>query len=112
MENFYCRVIRQNFINQFSKTSMQDFLKNITAQVGYSRGLVIRLNVDLSDTQRMAINIYKDKKSAMKVWEQYGQKIVNDTKEAGVKVEVLEGNVSVFDFGPEMDLSKLDRYEI
>ena len=60
----------------------------------------------------MAINIYKDTKSAMKVWEQYSQKIVNDTREAGVKVEVLEGNVSVFDFGPEMDLSKLDRYEI
>ena len=57
-------------------------------------------------------DIYKDKKSAMKVWEQYGQKIVNDTKVAWVKVEVLEGNVSVFDFGPEMDLSKLDRYEI
>ena len=30
----------------------------------------------------------------------------------GVKVEVLEGNVTVFDFGPDMDLSKLDRYEI
>ena len=38
MNNFYCRVIRQTFMNQFSKTSMQDFLKNITAQVGYSRG--------------------------------------------------------------------------
>ena len=112
MNNFYCRVIRQTFMNQFSKISMQDFLKNITAQVGYSRGLVIRLNVDLSDTQRMAINIYKDKKSAMKVWDEHGQKIVNDTKEAGVKVEVLEGNVTVFDFGPDMDLSKLDRYEI
>ena len=39
------------------------------------------------------------KKYEMKVCHQYGQKIVNDTKESGVKVEVLEGNVTVFDFG-------------
>jgi hypothetical protein len=99
-------------LNEFSKKSMQDFLKNITSKVGYSRGLVMRLNVDISETQRMAINIYKDKKSAMKVWDEYGKKIVNDTKEAGVRVEVLEGNITVFDIGPNIDLSKLDRYEI
>ena len=63
-------------------------------------------------TLYVSIYINKDKKSAMKVWGEYGQKIVNDTKEAGVKVEVLEGNVTVFDFGPDMDLSKLDSYEI
>ncbi|MDA9171506.1 hypothetical protein N9O69_05445 [Alphaproteobacteria bacterium] len=112
MSNFYCRVIRQHFLNEFSKKSMQDFLKNITSKVGYSRGLVMRLNVDISETQRMAINIYKDKKSAMKVWDEYGKKIVNDTKEAGVRVEVLEGNITVFDIGPDIDLSKLDKYEI
>ena len=56
----------------------------------------------------MAINIYKDKKSAMKVWDEYGKKIVNDTKEAGVRVEVLEGNITVFDIGPNIDLSKLN----
>lgn len=72
----------------------------------------MRLNVDISETQRMAINIYKDKKSAMKVWDEYGKKIVNDTKEAGVRVEVLEGNITVFDIGPDIDLSKLDKYEI
>jgi hypothetical protein len=99
-------------LNEFSKKSMQDFLKNITSKVGYSRGLVMRLNVDISETQRMAINIYKDKKSAMKVWDEYGKKIVNDTKEAGVRVEVLEGNITVFDIGPDIDLSKLDKYEI
>jgi threonyl-tRNA synthetase len=90
---------------------MQDFLKNVTSKVGYSRGLVMRLNVDLSETQRMAINVYKDKKVAMKVWDEYGKKIVKDTKDAGVRVEVLEGDITVFDIGPDMDLSELDKYE-
>ena len=65
MSDFYCRVFKQTFINEFSKRSMQDFLKNFTAKVGNSIGLIMRLNLDLSNTQRMAINVYKDKKSTM-----------------------------------------------
>ena len=112
MSEFYCRVFKQTFMNEFSKKSMQDFLKNFTSKVGYSSGLVMRLNVDLSNTQRMAINVYKDKKSAMKIWDVGGKDIVNQVKESGVKVEIQEGKVSVFDFGPDLDLTKLKRYEI
>ena len=112
MNNFYCRVFKQTFMNEFSKKSMQDFLKNFTSKVGYTSGLVMRLNVDLSNTQRMAINVYKDKKAAKKIWDVNGRDIINQVKESGVKVEILEGDVSVFDFGPELDLTKLDRYEI
>ena len=112
MSEFYCRVFKQTFMNEFSKKSMQDFLKNFTSKVGYSSGLVMRLNVDLSNTQRMAINVYKDKKSAMKIWDVGGKDIVNQVKESGVKVEIQEGNVSVFDFAPDLDLTKLKRYEI
>ena len=65
MSDFYCRVFKQTFINEFSKRSMQDFLKNFTAKVGNSIGLIMRLNLDLSNTQIMAINVYKDKKSTM-----------------------------------------------
>ena len=106
MSEFYCRVFIQTFMNEFSKKSMQDFLKNFTSKVGYSSGLVMRLNVDLSNTQRMAINVYKDKKSAMKIWDVGGKDIVNQVKESGVKVEIQEGQVSVFDFGPDLDLTK------
>ena len=112
MSNFYCRVFKQTFMNEFSKKSMQDFLKNFTSKVGYSRGLMMRLNVDLSITQRMAINIYENKIAAMKIWDVDGKNIIDQVKESGVKVEILEGEVTVFDFGPEMDLSKLNRYEI
>ena len=40
------------------------------------------------------------------------KKIVNDIKDPGVKVEILKGDVKVFDFGPDLDLSKLNRYKI
>ena len=38
--------------------------------------------------------------------------IVNQVKETGKKLEIQEVNVSVFDFGPDLDLTKSERYEI
>ena len=95
---------------QIKKRDEKNIRGKRLSKVGYSSGLVMRLNVDLSNTQRMAINVYKDKKSAMKIWDVGGKDIVNQVKESGVKVEIQEGKVSVFDFGPDLDLTKLKRY--
>ena len=56
----------------------------------------------------MAINVYKDKKSAMRIQDVNGKDIINQVNKSFVKVKIQEGNLSVFNFRPEMDLPKLE----
>ena len=51
----YVRIVKLSFMNDFSKEAASNLLVQIGKTKGFAEGMLLRMSVDVSDTQRNTI---------------------------------------------------------
>ena len=58
----YVRIVKLSFMNDFSKEAASNLLVQIGKTKGFAEGMLLRMSVDISDTQRYSMTIWPNKK--------------------------------------------------
>tara|TARA_Y100000746_G_C15427071_1_gene416843 strand:+ start:232 stop:483 length:252 start_codon:yes stop_codon:yes gene_type:complete len=68
--------------------------------VDFQRGLIQRIFFDTSENQIVQVFVWPDKSSADKRMEEIGDDLLQNLREANVKIERFEGLISEFSLNP------------
>ena len=58
----YVRIVKLSFMNDFSKEAASNLLAQIGKTQGFAEGMLLRMSVDVSDTQRYSVQFGQIKK--------------------------------------------------
>ena len=102
----YARIVKLTFMNDFSKDAASSLLTELGKTKGFAEGMLLRLSIDISDTQRYSLTIWPDKNSEEKTWKLFGKEILNKLKETGARVEISKGNIKEINISENLDLNR------
>ena len=57
-------VIKFTFVNQFSKEATTSLLNNLVTKKGFSQGMIFRVTIDTSETQRYSVTVWPNKQGS------------------------------------------------
>ena len=80
----YARVIKFTFVNQFSKEATTSLLNNLVTKKGFSQGMIFRVTIDTSETQRYSVTVWPDKQGSDKTWKSFAENVLSQIKSAGM----------------------------
>ena len=101
----YVRIVKLTFMNDFSKEAASSFLVELGKTKGFAVGMLFRLSVDISDTQRYSMTIWPDKTSEEKSWKLFGEEVLKKLRETGARVEISRGSINEMHFSKDLDLN-------
>ena len=93
-------------MNEFSKQAASSLLVELGKTKGFAAGLLFRLSVDISATQRYSMTIWPDKTSEEKSWKLFGDGVLKKLRETGARVEISRGSINEMQISRDFDLSK------
>ena len=62
-------------MNDFSKDAASSLLVELGKTKGFAKGLLLRMSIDISLTQRVSISIWPNKKVEEKTWKLFGEQV-------------------------------------
>ena len=92
-------------MNEFSKKAASSLLVELGKTKGFAAGMLFRLSVDISVTQRYSMTIWPDKTSEEKSWKLFGEDIFKKLRETGARVEISRGPINEMHFSKDLDLN-------
>ena len=104
----YVRIVKLSFMNDFSKEAASNLLVQIGKTQGFAEGMLLRMSVDVSDTQRYSVTIWPNKKNEEKTWKLFGEEVLKKLKETGARVEVSKGEINEINISKDLDLGNLE----
>ena len=102
----YARIVKLTFMNDFSKEAASSLLVELGKTKGFAAGMLFRLSVDISDTQRYSMTIWPDKTSEEKSWKLFGEGVLKKLKETGARVEISRGSLNEMQISKDLNFSK------
>ena len=103
----YVRIVKLSFMNDFSKEAASNLLAQIGKTKGFAEGMLLRMSVDVSDTQRYSMTVWPSKKLEEKTWKLFGEEVLKKLKETGARVEVSKGEINEINISKDLDLGNL-----
>ena len=94
-------------MNDFSKEAVSNLLAQIGKTQGFAEGMLLRMSVDVSNTQRYSVTIWPNKKIEEKTWKLFGEEVLKKLKETGARVEVSKGEINEINISKDLDLGNL-----
>ena len=101
----YVRNVKLTFINDLSKEAASRLFVELGKTKGFAVGMLFRLSVDISDTQRYSMTIWPDKTSEEKSWKLFGEEVLKKLRETGARVEISRGPINEMHFSKDLDLN-------
>ena len=101
----HARIVKLTFLNDFSKEAASSLLVELGKTKGFAAGMLFRLSVDVSVTQRYSMTIWPDKTSEEKSWKLFGEDIFKKLRETGARVEISRGLINEMHFSKDLDLN-------
>ena len=101
----YARIVKLTFMNDFSKEAASSLLVELGKTKGFAAGMLFRLSVDISVTQRYSMTIWPDKTSEDKSWKLFGEGVLKKLRETGARVEISRGPINEMQISKDLDLS-------
>ena len=101
----YARIVKLTFMNDFSKEAASSLLVELGKKKGFAVGMLFRLSVDISDTQRYSMTIWPDKTSEEKSWKLFGKGILMKLRETGARVEISRGPINEMHCSKNLDFN-------
>ena len=101
----YVRIVKLTFMNDFSKEAASTLLVELGKTKGFAAGMLFRLSVDLSTTQRYSMTIWPDKATKKKSWKLFGEEVLKKLRETGARVEISRGPINEIHFSKNLDLN-------
>ena len=101
----YARIIKLTFMNDFSKEAASSLLVELGKTKGFAAGMLFRLSVDISTTQRYSMTIWPHKTSEENSWKLFGEEVLKKLKETGARVEISIGPINEMQISKDIDLS-------
>ena len=102
----YARIVKLTFMNDFSKQAASSLLVELGKTKGFAAGLLFRLSVDISATQRYSMTIWPDKTSEEKSWKLFGEEVLKKLRETGARVEISRGSINEMQISKDLDFRK------
>ena len=102
----YARIVKLTFMNDFSKQAASSLLVELGKTKGFAAGLLFRLSVDISATQRYSMTIWPDKTSEEKSWKLFGEEVLKKLRETGARVEISKGSINEMQISKDLDFRK------
>ena len=102
----YARVIKFTFVNQFSKEATTSLLNNLVTKKGFSQGMIFRVTIDTSETQRYSVTVWPNKQGRDKTWKSFAENVLTQIKDTGAKVETTSGPIDELNVSKDFDFSK------
>ena len=62
----YVTIVKLSFMNDFSKEAASNLLVQIGKTKGFAEGMLLRMSVDVSNTQRYSMTVWPNKKMKKK----------------------------------------------
>ena len=93
-------------MNDFSKEAASSLLVKLGKTKGFAAGMLLRLSVDISVTQRYSMTIWPDKTSENKSWKLFGEGVLKKLRETGARVEVSRGPINEMQISKDLDFRK------
>jgi hypothetical protein len=103
----YVRIVKLSFMNDFSKEAASNLLAQIGKTKGFAEGMLLRMSVDVSDTQRYSMTVWPSKKLEEKTWKLFGEEVLRKLRDTGARVEVSKGEINEINISKDLDLSSL-----
>ena len=101
----YVRIVKLSFMNDFSKEAASNLLVQIGKTKGFAEGMLLRMSVDVSDTQRYSMTVWPCKKLEEKTWKLFGEEILKKLRDTGARVEVSKGEINEINISKDLDLT-------
>ena len=102
----YARIVKLTFMNDFSKQAASSLLVELGKTKGFAAGLLFRMSVDISATQRYSMTIWPDKTSEEKSWKLFGEEVLKKLRETGARIEISRGSINEMQISKDLDFSK------
>ncbi len=102
----YVRIVKLSFMNDFSKEAASNLLSQIGKTKGFAEGMLLRMSVDVSDTQRYSMTVWPNKKIEEKTWKLFGKDVLKKLRDTGAKVEISKGEVNDINISKDLEFSK------
>ena len=102
----YARIVKLTFMNDFSKQAASSLLVELGKTKGFAAGLLFRMSVDISATQRYSMTIWPDKNSEEKSWKLFGEEVLKKLRETGARVEISRGSINEMQISKDLDFRK------
>ena len=102
----YARIVKLTFMNDFSKQAASSLLVELGKTKGFAAGLLFRLSVDISATQRYSMTIWPDKTSEEKSWKLFGEEVLKKLRETGARVEISRGSINEMQISKDLNFRK------
>ena len=102
----YARIVKLTFMNDFSKQAASSLLVELGKTKGFAAGLLFRLSVDISATQRYSMTIWPDKTYEEKSWKLFGEEVLKKLRETGARVEISRGSINEMQISKDLDFRK------
>lgn len=103
----YVRFVKLTFMNDFSKEAASSLLVELGKTKGFASGMLFRMSVDISSTQRYSMTIWPDKAAEEKSWKLFGEEVLKKLKETGARVEIARGAINEMQISKDLDFSNL-----
>ena len=92
-------------MNDFSKEAASNLLVQIGKTKGFAEGMLLRMSVDVSDTQIYSMTVWPSKKLEEKTWKLFGEEVLKKLRDTGARVEVSKGEINEINISKDVDLS-------
>ena len=102
----YARIVKLTFMNDFSKQAASSLLVELGKTKGFAAGLLFRLSVDISATQRYSMTIWPDKTSEERSWKLFGEEVLKKLRETGARIEISRGSINEMQISKDLDFRK------
>ena len=102
----YARIVKLTFMNDFSKQAASSLLVELGKTKGFAAGLLFRLSVDISATQRYSMTIWPNKTSEEKSWKLFGEEVLKKLRETGARIEISRGSINEMQISKDLDFRK------
>ena len=102
----YARIVKLTFMNDFSKQAASSLLVELGKTKGFAAGLLFRLSVDISATQRYSMTIWPDRTSEENSWKLFGEEVLKKLRETGARVEISRGSINEMQISKDLDFRK------
>ena len=101
----FARIVKLTFMNDFSKEAASSLLVELGKTKGFAAGMLFRLSVNISATQRYSMTIWPHKTSEENSWKLFGEEVLKKLKETGARVEISRGPINEMQISKDIDLS-------
>ena len=92
-------------MNDFSKEAASNFLAELGKTKGFAEGMLLRMSVDISDTQRYSVTVWPNKKLEEKTWKLFGEEVLKKLRNTGARVEIAKGKINEINISKDLDFN-------